>query len=156
MGWRGDKRGAGPDNCAMSDTPTSLFPAMNARSRCLVACLLLAVGSAAQAADTCEDLRTRIEANIASKGVTDFSVTVVDVAAEVPGEVVGSCGQGEKKIVYARGVASGSSASAMPALAPAPAPASAPATKAPAAGASQGILTECKDGTVSMGGDCKN
>lgn len=144
----------------MSVLLTFGLSAMYPSPRLLIACALVAAAGVAQATETCEALQSRIEANIASKGVTDFSVTVVDAAADAPGQVVGSCGNGEKKIMYARGVAP---APAM-APAPAPAPAHAPAAAAPTAskpaaapkpGKNQGILTECKDGTVSLGGDCK-
>lgn len=140
----------------MSVSLTFGLSALYPSPRLLIACALVAAVGVAQAAETCEGLQSRIEANIASKGVTDFSVTVVDAAADAPGQVVGSCGNGEKKIMYARGVA--------PAPAMAPAPAHAPAVAAPTAskpaanpksGKNQGILTECKDGTVSLGGDCK-
>lgn len=122
--------------------------------RLAFAALLFGCAGAALAAESCEDIRSRIEANIAGKGVTAFSVTVVDEAADVPGKVVGSCGNGSKKIVYAR------HGSAPPAQA-APSPAAPVAVGKPASPgaakpkANQVILTECKDGTVSMGGDCK-
>jgi hypothetical protein len=54
--------------------------------------------------------------------------------------VVGSCELGSKKIVYQREVGS-----APPGAGPAPARSPEDAD----------ILTECKDGTVSVGGDCK-
>ena len=113
------------------------------------------------AADTCADLRSRIEANITGKGVTNFSVTVVEDAATVTGQVVGTCGNGAMKIVYSRGVG----AVALPAASPSPAtqaksvakpaakPAAAPVATKPSKG--PGILTECKDGTVSVGGNCR-
>ena len=108
------------------------------------------------AADTCAELRSRIEANIAGKGVTDFSVTVVEDVATVTGQVVGTCGSGAMKIVYSRGVG----AVALPAASPSPAtqakPAAKPAAAPVAAKSSKSpcILTECKDGTVSVGGNC--
>jgi hypothetical protein len=116
----------------------------------------------AQPANNCEPIRARIEANIASKGVSDFSVTVVDEAAPVSGEVVGQCDLGRKKIVYERGDRPAGGAGGTPIApaaapqvpsSPAPSPAAKGAQKAPAA--DQGILTECKDGTVTMGGNCK-
>jgi hypothetical protein len=128
-------------------------------SPCLVACM---VALPAHAADNCEPLRAGIEANIASKGLSDFSVSVVDEASELPGQVVGHCGNGSKKILYVRGSSLGPSpAAAAASVAPAPnvapqKPASPPVSgnaKAPASG--QGMLTECKDGTVSVGGSCK-
>jgi hypothetical protein len=107
---------------------------------------LLLVSAASQAADNCEPLRARIEANIASKGLADFTVSVVGAEASVAGEVVGSCAQGSKKIVYAKGAPGQAGQKPGGAVVtPVPAP------KAP----KDGILTECKDGTVKTGGSCK-
>lgn len=118
--------------------------------------VLALAASTGHAADNCEPLRARIEAQIAGTGVTGFSITTVDAAAPVPGQVVGSCDNGAKKIVYARG----SGAVARPPAAPA---ASAPAQAAPArpkaarkSTRDHDILTECRDGSVSMGGSCQN
>ncbi len=95
--------------------------------------------STAAHADNCEPLRAQIEANIASKGVTAFSVTVVDADAVVVGETVGTCGQGTKKIVYARGTDSDGSA--------------APRPQQPTR--DEDIWVECKDGSMVQGGGCK-
>lgn len=122
-------------------------PSLLAAVLCLAAC-------SAQAADTCEELKSRIEANIAGKGVLDFSVTVVDEAATVTGQVVGHCGNGTQKIVYSRGARAGAS-SAGSAASPGIAAKPAAAPVVPKPGKNQGILTECKDGTVSVGGTCK-
>ncbi|MNQ91810.1 hypothetical protein D3C85_1072080 [compost metagenome] len=103
--------------------------------------LLVAAGSAhAQSPSNCETLRAQIEAKIAASGVTNFSVVTVDAAATASGQVVGSCELGTKKIVYQR---EGGAASPAPASPSAPAPRGEP------------MLTECKDGSVSMGGSCK-
>lgn len=97
------------------------------------------------AVDNCEPLRERIEANIASKGVTGFTVTVVDADVAAFGEQVGTCGNGARKVMYLKGPGE---------QVPAPTPvAKPPAVNNPAAKAP--ILTECKDGSVSMGGNCK-
>ncbi|MDZ4356963.1 MAG: DUF1161 domain-containing protein [Variovorax sp.] len=101
---------------------------------------LLAVVGSAHAQSNCETLRAEIEAKIAASGVTNFSVVTVDAAATASGQVVGSCDLGTKKIVYQR---EGGAASPAPAAASAPAPRGEP------------MLTECKDGSVSMGGSCK-
>jgi hypothetical protein len=78
----------------------------------------------------CESLRTSIEAKIRANGVQKFSLSIVDSQASASGKVVGSCERGSKKIVYA----------------------AAPSTAAPK---SAPILTECADGRVLMGGDCR-
>ena len=102
--------------------------------------MALALAGTAHGAENCEALRTQIEAKIAAAGVTRFAVTTVDANAEAPGQVVGSCDLGSKKIVYQREGA--------------PVTGAAPAR--PGAGpADEEILTECKDGTVSVGGNCK-
>jgi hypothetical protein len=87
---------------------------------------------------TCEELRARIEARIAENGVSRFTVTTVDAAAPADGQVVGTCERGSKKIVYLQH--SGGAGAA---------PATAPARR------SDAILTECRDGTVSVGGNCR-
>ena len=98
-----------------------------------------AVCANALAADTCESLRADIEAKIRANGVTQFTVVVADIEAEVAGQVVGTCAQGARKIVYAR----------QDGIAPGAAPPRA------VQGGDEPVLTECKDGTVSVGGDCR-
>ena len=102
-----------------------------------VVALGMAAGSA-YAADNCETLRAGIEAKIAASGVTRFTVTTVDAQAPAAGQVVGTCDLGNKKIVYQRegAPASGDAAAPRPSARNAP------------------MLTECKDGSVSVGGDC--
>ncbi|MET3477888.1 DUF1161 domain-containing protein [Variovorax atrisoli] len=102
----------------------------------------------AHAAEDCEALRTRIEQKIAASGVARFTVTVVDANASADGQVVGSCELGTKKVVYLK------DAGAAPAPAPASIPASSAPKPAPAQGADEPMITECKDGTVTMG-DCR-
>jgi hypothetical protein len=74
--------------------------------------------------------------------VQSFRVDVVDAAASAPGQLVGNCGLGTRKIMYVRG------SSDRPGSAGSPSSAVAPAERPDA------ILTECKDGTVSRGGTC--
>lgn len=94
-----------------------------------VACAALAAGGAAHAADNCEAIRAQIDAKIRASGVAAFSLQVVDAPTRVAGKVVGSCDLGTKKIVYT--------------------------TKdAPAALSGEALLTECRDGSVRVGGDC--
>ncbi|RZL89072.1 MAG: DUF1161 domain-containing protein [Variovorax sp.] len=96
-----------------------------------------AFASAASGAESCEALRAQIESKIAAAGVVQFTVTTVDAAAPADGQVVGSCEFGSKKIVYQRERG--------------PEPDASPARPRPRG---EPILTECKDGSVSVGGDC--
>jgi hypothetical protein len=73
---------------------------------------------------------------------------VVDSAANAPGKVVGTCAKGAKKIMYTQ--QSAAPRSAVPAAA-----SSATKPTLPAKKAADTILTECKDGSVSVGGSCK-
>lgn len=101
----------------------------------LAAGALLAWSAASHAQpSSCEGIRDQIDAKVRASGVTGFTLTVVDAQAQVGGRVVGSCELGTKKIVYDRGAA-------------APQPRAKPK--------SQPIITECKDGSVSVGGECK-
>lgn len=136
--------------------------------------LLLTAGllsiAASEPVTTCDALRSQIEARIRAAGVTQFLVTAVDADAVVPGQVVGTCDRGRKKIVYlqitnrgAQGQEAGMQARA--AVVPAkpaasapsglPAPSAPPARPAPAKSAGEPLLTECADGTVQRGGDCR-
>ncbi|HYP86139.1 DUF1161 domain-containing protein [Variovorax sp.] len=108
--------------------------------------LLCALAGAAHAQPSnCEDLRAQIEAKIGAAGVSAFTVTVIDANAPADGQVVGTCAQGTRQIVYTRTGAPTGSASPDPAT---PAPPPAPRKReAP-------IITECKDGSTSVGGTC--
>lgn len=107
--------------------------------------LAVALPSAWSAADNCDALRDQIEGRIWATGVTAFSVSVVDAAASAPGRVVGTCAQGRRKIVYLRLQPDGAAAAAPARTAAKPTSRAASAT----------VITECKDGSVSVGGDCK-
>jgi hypothetical protein len=108
----------------------------------LIATALTALAGAAHGAENCEDLRARIESSIAAAGATRFAVTVVDANASANGQVVGSCELGTRKVMYERDVGPARDAAG-----------TAPA--APRRPAREPILTECKDGSVTIGGDCK-
>jgi hypothetical protein len=118
----------------------SLRSANRAWRRLALASVALALAGAASGADNCEAIRTQIDAKLKASGVARYALTTVDTGAAVPGKVVGSCDLGRKKIVYvqAHGAASAS----------APRATTGRARQEP-------MLTECKDGTVSLGGDCK-
>ncbi len=112
----------------------------------LLPALVLAFLSAPSYADNCDDLRGQIDAKIKAAGVASYSVVVVDTAASAPGKVVGTCARGAKKIMYTQ-LASAPQAAA--------ATTSTNKAKQAAPAAPDNILTECKDGTVSKGGNCK-
>ena len=112
----------------------------------LISCALW-LACAAAAAQTCEAIRAQIDQKVRATGTADFTLTTVPAESAAVGKLVGTCDLGTKKILYTR---VGPAASA-------PAVAAAPAVKpnrAKAAGA-EPMLTECKDGSMSVGGDCK-
>ena len=102
--------------------------------RPVVTVATLVVASSAGLANNCNAIRSQIENKIKASGVANFSLSIVEGGASATGRVVGTCDLGTKKIVYAVSSASASS-SGKP--------------------KSQPILTECKDGSVSLGGECK-
>ena len=107
------------------------------------AALLWCFTGAAGAAQSCDELRERIDAKVRASGATHYTVTTLDADATVgaSAKVVGSCELGTKKIVYTRGEVG--------------AVAAAPAPTVTARPRGEPLLTECKDGSVSVGGDCK-
>ncbi|MDM0108372.1 DUF1161 domain-containing protein [Variovorax sp. J22R24] len=112
------------------------------RKPSLLPIVVLAFTSAASAASNCDDLLAEIDAKIRSAGVMRFTLTTVTADATVSGKVVGTCERGSRKIVYEAAATSPSSS---------PSSASSPALRR----SNDGILTECKDGSVSVGGDCR-
>jgi hypothetical protein len=110
----------------------------------LLGCVAFTIAPA-RAQVTCESLSAQIEARIRAAGVTSFSLRTLDLAEAAPGKVVGSCDRGAKKIVYLQTAAGSAAAAAGPTR---PAPRTTPRR------VDDGILTECKDGSMSVGGDC--
>lgn len=105
--------------------------------RLLAATTLAAAAAGSGAAESnCEAIRAGIDAKVRAAGVSAFTLAVVPAQASAPGKVVGRCELGAKKIVYAAQAASGGGA-------------------APARTRDEKIITECKDGSVSVGGDCR-
>jgi hypothetical protein len=103
---------------------------------CLVTVAVLAASPASYVTNNCDAIRAEIEAKVRASGVTNFALSVAEANAKVPGKVVGSCALGTKKIVYNRS-------------------SSAAASEPKAKAAEESIITECKDGSVIVGGDCK-
>ena len=97
-------------------------------------------------AASCEDLRTEVESKIRRTGVAQFTVSIVATDASAPGRVVGTCDRGSKKLLYlqANTLAAGEKTQQETSSA-----VNRPAKK------NEPILTECKDGSVSMNSDCK-
>jgi hypothetical protein len=101
-----------------------------------VAVMLCVANTASHAAANCDSVRSQIEDRVRASGVTSFTLSTVEADARVPGKVVGTCDLGTKKIIYV--------------------PSKSPATAEPKSNPpSELIVTECKDGSVSRGGDCK-
>ncbi|MFC6335962.1 DUF1161 domain-containing protein [Pseudomonas sp. CCM 7891] len=65
--------------------------------------LLSMAGTVLAAGKPCEELKSEIAAKIDAKGVSSYSLEIVDKGATADGEVVGSCEGGTKEIVYKRG-----------------------------------------------------
>ena len=99
------------------------------------------------ASQTCESIQSQIDLKIKAAGVKNFTLKVVDAGIETTGKVVGTCDRGSKKIVYLQNDLAGRSS---PASQTFPGKASRPVKTD-----SDALLTECKDGTVTYGGDCK-
>ena len=64
------------------------------------------IGQTAETAPTarksCDDLKAEITKKLDAKGVTSYSLDVVDKGKEGDGKVVGGCDGGTKSIVYSR------------------------------------------------------
>ena len=50
----------------------------------------------------CDDLKAEIAKKLDAKGVTGYTLTIVDKGKETEGKIVGSCGGGTKSIVYSK------------------------------------------------------
>ncbi|OAB51632.1 DUF1161 domain-containing protein [Pseudomonas thivervalensis] len=66
--------------------------------------LLSLAGGAFAAGKPCEELKSEIAAKLDAKGVSGYSLEIVDKGAATDGQkVVGTCEGGAKEIVYKRG-----------------------------------------------------
>ena len=73
----------------------------------LIAAALLAAGTSAFAAKSCDELKSEIAAKLDAKSVTGYALEIVDADKaggddKKTGKVVGSCAGGAKKIVYTK------------------------------------------------------
>jgi Protein of unknown function (DUF1161) len=113
--------------------------AMNIRSLHKVAAFAALLQALPSFAVSCEDLRAEVESKIRNTGVAQFRVSIVEANASAPGRIVGTCDHGSRRLLYTQ-----AKVLADPIATPAR-----PAKKV------EPILTECKDGSVSMNSDCK-
>ena len=115
--------------------------------RLSLAFIALVFAGSASGASNCDAILSQIDTKIRASGVSRFTLTTVDADAIVTDKVVGTCDLGTKKIVYAQGD--------LPASLPNSDGSASGARPSPPQPRSEPILTECKDGSVSVGGDCK-
>ncbi|MEJ8823429.1 DUF1161 domain-containing protein [Variovorax humicola] len=89
--------------------------------------------SASSHAITCDALKAEIDQKFRTGGVANFSLTVANAAALLPGRVVGTCDNGNSKILYQAGAPASTGAASRTITGPA-------------------VLTECRQGF--SGPDC--
>ncbi|HEY6268955.1 MAG TPA: DUF1161 domain-containing protein [Candidatus Acidoferrum sp.] len=77
--------------------------------------LFVSVPAHAQAAKSCDELKTEIATKLDAKGVKGYTLDIVAKDKDAEGKVVGTCEGGTKKILYTK----------------APAPAATPAKETP-------------------------
>lgn len=65
--------------------------------------LLSLAGAAFADGKACEELKAEIAAKLDARGVSNYSLEIVDKGAAAGGKVVGTCEKGTKEIVYKRG-----------------------------------------------------
>ncbi|MBD8492143.1 DUF1161 domain-containing protein [Pseudomonas syringae] len=64
--------------------------------------LLSLAGTAMAAGKPCEELKAEIDAKLQAKGVTSYTLEVVEKGSTATHQVVGSCEGDTKEIVYSR------------------------------------------------------
>lgn len=64
--------------------------------------LLSLAGTALAAGKPCEELKAEIAAKLDAKGVSGYTLEIVDKGTAADGKVVGTCEGGAKEIVYKR------------------------------------------------------
>lgn len=62
----------------------------------------------------CDELRAQIDAKLQSRGVTGYSLDIVEAADTGSASIVGTCDGGSHRIVYARGGGRSSAVAAKP------------------------------------------
>ncbi len=69
----------------------------------LAVALMGMTGTALAAGKPCEELKSEIAAKLDAKGVTHYSLEIIDKGTATGRNVVGTCEGGTKEIVYKRG-----------------------------------------------------
>ncbi|QVW23462.1 DUF1161 domain-containing protein [Pseudomonas hormoni] len=64
--------------------------------------LLSLAGTAFAEGKSCEELKAEIAAGLDAKGVSGYSLEIVDKGTPTDGKIVGTCEKGTKEIVYKR------------------------------------------------------
>lgn len=65
--------------------------------------LLSIAGTALAAGKPCDELKSELDAKLRAKGVTSYTLEVVEKGSAAGKQVVGTCEGGTKEIVYQRG-----------------------------------------------------
>jgi hypothetical protein len=68
-----------------------------------VGLLSLAGTALADKVKSCEELKAEITAKLDAKGISNYSLEIVDKGAAAGGKIVGTCEKGSKQIVYKQG-----------------------------------------------------
>lgn len=131
---------------------------MNLVFTTIVAALLcLALGAQAQAQaplDNCEAIKQQIADRYRAGGVPSPALVVVAASSPVSGRVVGSCGNGGRRIVFVGARPAAGAAPTTPTTPTTAATLSAAPTPPTATAARDRIPTECKDGSIVIGPNC--
>lgn len=65
--------------------------------------LLSLAGTVLAQGKPCEELKADIAAKLDAKGISNYSLEIVDKGTAADGKVVGTCEKGTKQIVYKQG-----------------------------------------------------
>ncbi len=65
--------------------------------------LLSLAGATFAQGKSCDELKAEISAKLDAKGVSNYTLEIVDKGAAADGKVVGTCEKGSRQIVYKQG-----------------------------------------------------
>jgi hypothetical protein len=69
----------------------------------LAGCLLSLAGTAFAQGKSCDELKAEIAAKLDAKGISNYTLEIVDKGAAAGGKIVGTCEKGSRQIVYKQG-----------------------------------------------------